>query len=303
MRDIKPENILLHKDLSVSLCDFGWATKMDNVQYRMKQAGTPAYMSPECLKGELQHFATDLWSLGVLLYELHHNREPFSSSSSCDQQLFYIENESLLFKPNIDPNVKELIEGLLKINCNERFTMKDIIFSSYFRQYATQAQIIELTRTERGRISTSLIRLNKIDSKIKKALKTPHKRTFTLDKWDNKKSNKSYLNTDNLMTKQVSSKKRMIHLSEYKITRASKFAKNKNTKKIIPPQINLKNPGNDQMEIGEMSTQPPTEQDSDNGRVSLNDSMSILVTNYSIEKVFQKNDTKKIIRLEDYFKD
>ena len=40
-------------------------------------AGTIAYMSPECLKGELQSFSADVWSLGILIFEMYHGTEPF----------------------------------------------------------------------------------------------------------------------------------------------------------------------------------------------------------------------------------
>ena len=52
LRDLKPENVLIDvKTLNVKLCDFGWATKTDDLKWILNKAGTYVYMSPESLKG------------------------------------------------------------------------------------------------------------------------------------------------------------------------------------------------------------------------------------------------------------
>ena len=78
MRDLKPENLLLDSKMNIKLCDFGWAAHMNDEEYRKLKSGTYAYMSPESLKGELQGKQSDIWSLGILLYELNYKKEPFS---------------------------------------------------------------------------------------------------------------------------------------------------------------------------------------------------------------------------------
>src|SRR6266545_3689711 len=79
-RDLKPENVLLAADGTPRLTDFGMA-RLERDDARLTQSGTlfgsPAYMSPEAIRGEELDARSDVWSLGVLLYELLAGRRPF----------------------------------------------------------------------------------------------------------------------------------------------------------------------------------------------------------------------------------
>lgn len=84
IRDLKPENILLDQNLNVKLCDFGWCVGLHEHSFRKTRAGTYAYMSPESLNGELQDEKTDIWSLGIFLYELFVGKEPYTADNFKD---------------------------------------------------------------------------------------------------------------------------------------------------------------------------------------------------------------------------
>jgi hypothetical protein len=83
-RDIKPSNILLGRDLDVKIADFGIAylTRMDATgTLPMGAAGSPRYMSPEQLNEDALTPQTDIFSLGVVMYELLTGRHPFGAAS------------------------------------------------------------------------------------------------------------------------------------------------------------------------------------------------------------------------------
>ncbi len=84
-RDIKPSNIIVQPDGNIKITDFGIARIEDPMATQQTQAGeilgTPAYMSPEQVLGQAVDGRSDLFSLGVILYELLTHQRPFSGES------------------------------------------------------------------------------------------------------------------------------------------------------------------------------------------------------------------------------
>ena len=74
-RDLKPENILEIKR-QLKIADFGWSNKVNGI--RTTFCGTPEYLAPEMIRGQHHDEKLDMWTLGVLMYELLHGVSPFS---------------------------------------------------------------------------------------------------------------------------------------------------------------------------------------------------------------------------------
>ena len=125
-RDIKPENILIGENGVLKLCDFGWAKEI-TVNNRSTFCGTIEYMAPEIVGSEKYDFGVDVWSLGVLLYELLMGHSPFKSNKE-KNVMIKIKQHDLVFDKNrnLSENCINLINGLLDSNPATRFKIKDI---------------------------------------------------------------------------------------------------------------------------------------------------------------------------------
>ena len=70
-RDIKPENLVIDEEGYLRITDFGIARVLSETKSKAKTVvGTPYYLSPEIIKSEPYSFKSDIWSIGVLLYEM-----------------------------------------------------------------------------------------------------------------------------------------------------------------------------------------------------------------------------------------
>lgn len=126
MRDIKPENILLDSENSLKICDFGWAARHTDKDYLRAKAGTYSYMSPEALQAQPQSTKSDIWSLGILLYELVYNKEPYQTEDAYEQ-LKAIKASPPKFDDSISADMKDLILLCCQIDETKRPSAKEIL--------------------------------------------------------------------------------------------------------------------------------------------------------------------------------
>ncbi len=150
-RDIKPENILLFED-SAKLCDFGWCTRLDGGN-RGTFCGTAEYMSPEMVNKEEYSKDIDIWSLGILLYEMVHGHSPFKPNKAKFNINDIIDNikiQNLKFNGNISNECKELIIHLLDRDVSKRYKIEDIFNSNFVKNYENNFKDNNFTLTQRN---------------------------------------------------------------------------------------------------------------------------------------------------------
>ena len=126
-RDIKPANIMYEAEReNVKLTDFGIARITDSSRTKTGMVlGTPSYMSPEQLSGRKVDGRSDLFSLGVMLFQMCTGRLPFTADSMATL-MYKIANEAhpspLSLRPDLPPCLKAIIDKSLAKSVNDRYS-------------------------------------------------------------------------------------------------------------------------------------------------------------------------------------
>jgi len=113
-RDIKPANLMLTADDTVKVTDFGTAKilQFGTVQQTTHVMGTPSYMSPEQVKGRAVDGRSDIFSLGVMLYEMVTGEKPFPGQN-ITTVIYKIVNEDPVPPRQLDPSIHAGISAVI----------------------------------------------------------------------------------------------------------------------------------------------------------------------------------------------
>src|SRR5206468_4502235 len=125
-RDIKPANLMLTADDTVKVTDFGTAKilQFGTVQQTAHVMGTPSYMSPEQVKGRAVDGRSDIFSLGVMLYEILTGEKPFPGQS-ITTVIYKIVNEDPVpprqLNTSIHPGISDIVMKALEKDPEVRY--------------------------------------------------------------------------------------------------------------------------------------------------------------------------------------
>jgi len=123
-RDLKPANIMIDADGNARILDFGLGGLTGEFADEEIRAGTPAYMSPEQIEGREQSVPSDIYSLGLVLYELFTGKRAFEAASL--NELIKLRRSDITpttptsLVKDLDPSIEKVIDRCLQKNADDR---------------------------------------------------------------------------------------------------------------------------------------------------------------------------------------
>ncbi len=128
-RDLKPANILINDGDQVKIVDYGLAAAASQGDSRLTKSGiligTPTYMSPEQARGDTVDSRTDIYSLGVIMYEMVTGHPPYSGETAVATLLRHLEGKAAppsLTNPDIPPALEEIIMKAIAAERDDRYS-------------------------------------------------------------------------------------------------------------------------------------------------------------------------------------
>lgn len=196
-RDLKPENVLMIND-RCKIADFGWSSTDDG--YRNTYCGTFDYLAPEMIRGTGHNDKLDVWTLGVLMFELLEGRPPFCpQEDSLDSRMKAKLTEDNILKGNLEfkiPHSAEAISAIKKmLNTNESFrpSAREVLELDFF------------TKRKTSNLSTQKENSTPIIPSVSRFSPTPQLETKSLKNWSNSSTLNAQVDTgvSNLNTQMI----------------------------------------------------------------------------------------------------
>lgn len=133
-RDLKPANVLVNREGALKIVDFGLAAAADYEDSRVTRSGamvgTPAYMSPEQIRGEELDVRTDIYSLGIIMYEMFTGQQPYRGKDTISVIYQHIQGNFVppsQVNPEISPAVEAIILKAMSMEAKNRFQSMDAV--------------------------------------------------------------------------------------------------------------------------------------------------------------------------------
>jgi eukaryotic-like serine/threonine-protein kinase len=145
-RDLKPQNLMFREDGTLAILDFGIAKHVDAID-RTKQGevlGTPRYMSPEQVQGRALDLRTDIYSAGVLLYQMLTGRHLFDGDTAVEVALHHVNTPPPALPAELE-RYQRLLDKLLEKDREARFRNADEVIGFLTRRFEYGSQLLDKT--------------------------------------------------------------------------------------------------------------------------------------------------------------
>lgn len=142
-RDIKPQNIMLLKDGTIKVADFGIAALEDQGEDSTEAIGSIHYIAPEQAYGEDPDARSDIYSLGIVMYEMLAGKKPYTGKSIAEIAVKHMSIEPTPIhelRDDVPERLEEIIRKAMSVEVEDRYQTADELYSALNR--FTQAQIM-----------------------------------------------------------------------------------------------------------------------------------------------------------------
>lgn len=133
-RDLKPQNLLLTEDNVLKISDFGLSTSLENDRLTSTICGSPIYMAPEIIGSNIYGVKADLWSVGIIIYQLVYRKHPYVFTDV--MQLIKEINTKKIKFPDADVSIRciHLMTSLLQVQTENRISWGEYFVHPWFDQ-------------------------------------------------------------------------------------------------------------------------------------------------------------------------
>ena len=172
-RDLKSANIFLMKNGKIKLGDLNVAKVIQEQEVLRTQTGTPYYASPEIWEDKPYSFKSDIWSIGIILYQMAALKMPFNGKN-INEVYYNLSHVKMQELPNIySENLSLMIKKILKKDPNERPSCDEILEDKIIKEkirelFNDNKNDVDIEKKEKVDLDEKAIKVNKKDINLKK---------------------------------------------------------------------------------------------------------------------------------------
>lgn len=169
-RDLKTQNILISKNDTIKIADFGVAKALSHTTFAKTFVGTPYYLSPEICEEKPYNEKSDIWALGCCIFQMTNLKHPFNASNQPALIMKILNNPVPPILSMYSKELQEIVNLMLDKDHSTRPKLNEIIRNESFLIKCKQYNLLELLSYETGIFENQLIKFNNITGIEKQTL-------------------------------------------------------------------------------------------------------------------------------------